>query len=178
MATLLQHFTVPIQIAHSSTDSADTSPFVMQVQPTAGGRYIRLVSYDLSITWNAVAGVTSAKIGYWLNRFTILLPATLPSGGTAVVPVPDDSACSISTSVVRCLIKQDGALTTTNMTNFPIALFGSGTAPTGMTTHYYGEFGAYGPIARVNTGFNLSLLTAAASGQTLTGALRYAEYAE
>jgi len=80
--------------------------------------------------------------------------------------------------VTRCLIKQDGALTTTNMTNFPIALFGSGTAPTGMTTHYYGQFGEYGPIARGNTGFNLSMLTAATAGQTLTGYIRYAEYGE
>lgn len=175
MATLIQHYTVPIQIAHSSTDSADTSPFVMHATGGAGNRYIRLASYDLTITWNGLAATPSAKAGYWLNRFTILLPRTLPSGGTAVVPVPDDPN-ALATCVERCLIKQDGALTTTNMTNYPIALFASGNGVTGQTQRFSGDFGAYGPIAYVNQGFNLSMLAAAVAGQTLTGYLRYAEY--
>lgn len=177
MATLLGHFTIPIQIAHSSTDAADSSPFAMQVSLAAGGRYIRLVSYELVLAWNAVAGVSGTKTGYWLNRFTILLPQTLPSGGTAVVPVPDDKDCGFSTCVARCLIKQDGALTMTNATNTPIALLASSNGVTGQTMRFAHDFGDYGPTANIGVGFNLSQLEQAVAGKTLTGWIRYAEYA-
>lgn len=165
-------FTIPINILHSSTDAGDTVPFACLA--ITAGYYFRLESYDLTLEWNLVAGVTSALAGYKISR--VSWPAAITcSGGTAIVPMPHDTLQG-ATIITNCRQKLDGALTTTNAV---FAQFGSltvPTAPTGAIARFEKTYDdGSGPVFRAGTGIALQMIAAAAAGLTITGSIEVSE---